>query len=481
MKSAVEQLSPTRVRLLVEVPFVELRQDFERAYTELAKRVRIPGFRPGKAPARLLEARFGRSAMLDQVIDDILPKRYGQAVTEADLRPLGEPSIEVQKKVYGQELVFTAEVDVRPEIVFPELSALSITVDPVEVSDDDVEMKLQELRTRFGTLVEVQRPVVVGDVVSIDLSATVDGDEVPNSAAEGLSYDVGSDRLIKGLDDAVVGLSADESTVFTAALATGPHFGKEAQVSVTVRAVKERELPEVDEEFVQLASEFDTIAELRANLTDQVSGEKRIAQAAQIRQATLDALLEQVEVALPEGLVQDQVNDTLQTALKGFGHDQTKFAAALEEQGSSLVVFEANARDAAKKALKTQLLLDALADDLAIQVGQHELTERLFMTARQYGVEPQQLLSYLQQNNQLPAVFADVRRGMTIAAVVGQATVVDTAGETIDTSEFRGQPAADEFEAADELEAADEGAAADETDEFEAADQAEMADEADTL
>lgn len=458
MKSTVEQLSSTRVRIFVEVPFEELEQDFDRAYRELAKRVRIPGFRPGKAPARLLEARFGRSAMLDQVIDEVLPRRYGQAVTETEVRPLGEPNIEVQKKVYGQELVFTAEVDVRPELTLPDLSALSITVDPVEVSDEDVDAKLQSLQARFGSLVEVDRPVGIDDVVLLDLSATVDGEEVPNSAAQDLSYEVGSGRLIKGLDEAIVGLSVDESQIFTAVLATGPHFGKEAQVSVTVKLVKERELPELDDEFAQLASEFDTIDELRTSLVDQVRDEKRVQQAEQIRQATVNALLEQVDVPLPEGLVQAQVNSTLQNALQGFGNDQAKFAEALEQQGSSMTVFDASARDAAKKTLKTQLLLDALADDLEIQVGQEELTERLVMTSRQYGVEPQQLLSYLHQNNQLPAVFADVRRGMTTAAVIEAATVTDTAGNTIDTSEFFGRPGNADRDGADEADAAAVGA-----------------------
>ena len=270
MKSSVEQLSPTRVRINVEVPFTELEPDFQRAYKELAKQVRLPGFRPGKAPARLLEARFGREAMLDQVVNEALPARYGQAVAESEVHPLGQPDIEVTKKEYGQELAFTAEVDVRPKLTLPDLSALTISVDPVEVSDEDVDAELQSLRARFGTLTGVDRPVAAGDFVSIDLSATVDGEDVPGAAAQGLSHEVGSGRLIAGLDDALVGLSVDESREFTAKLAAGEHAGQDAQVTVTVRSVKERELPEPDDEFAQLASEFDTIEELRSNLRDQV-------------------------------------------------------------------------------------------------------------------------------------------------------------------------------------------------------------------
>ncbi|KAM73516.1 trigger factor, partial [Mycobacterium tuberculosis] len=433
MKSTVEQLSPTRVRINVEVPFAELEPDFQRAYKELAKQVRLPGFRPGKAPAKLLEARIGREAMLDQIVNDALPSRYGQAVAESDVQPLGRPNIEVTKKEYGQDLQFTAEVDIRPKISPPDLSALTVSVDPIEIGEDDVDAELQSLRTRFGTLTAVDRPVAVGDVVSIDLSATVDGEDIPNAAAEGLSHEVGSGRLIAGLDDAVVGLSADESRVFTAKLAAGEHAGQEAQVTVTVRSVKERELPEPDDEFAQLASEFDSIDELRASLSDQVRQAKRAQQAEQIRNATIDALLEQVDVPLPESYVQAQFDSVLHSALSGLNHDEARFNELLVEQGSSRAAFDAEARTASEKDVKRQLLLDALADELQVQVGQDDLTERLVTTSRQYGIEPQQLFGYLQERNQLPTMFADVRRELAIRAAVEAATVTDSDGNTIDT------------------------------------------------
>lgn len=457
MKSTVEQLSPTRVRINVEVPFAELEPDFQRAYKELAKQVRLPGFRPGKAPAKLLEARIGREAMLDQIVNDALPSRYGQAVAESDVQPLGRPNIEVTKKEYGQDLQFTAEVDIRPKISPPDLSALTVSVDPMEIGEDDVDAELQSLRTRFGTLTAVDRPVAVGDVVSIDLSATVDGEDIPNAAAEGLSHEVGSGRLIAGLDDAVVGLSADESRVFTAKLAAGEHAGQEAQVTVTVRSVKERELPEPDDEFAQLASEFDSIDELRASLSDQVRQAKRAQQAEQIRNATIDALLEQVDVPLPESYVQAQFDSVLHSALSGLNHDEARFNELLVEQGSSRAAFDAEARTASEKDVKRQLLLDALADELQVQVGQDDLTERLVTTSRQYGIEPQQLFGYLQERNQLPTMFADVRRELAIRAAVEAATVTDSDGNTIDTSEFFGKRVS--AGEAEEAEPADEGAA----------------------
>ncbi|BBZ43175.1 trigger factor [Mycobacterium parmense] len=457
MKSSVEQLSPTRVRINVEVPFTELEPDFQRAYKELAKQVRLPGFRPGKAPAKLLEARIGREAMLDQVVQEALPARYGQAVAESEVQPLGQPDIEVTKKEYGQELAFTAEVDVRPSITLPDLKELKISVDPVEVGDDDVTAELDSLRARFGTLTGVERPVADGDFVSIDLSATVDGEEVPNATAQGLSHEVGSGRLIAGLDDALVGMSVDESREFTAKLATGEHAGKDAQVTVTVKSIKERQLPEPDDEFAQLASEFDTIDELRANLREQVLQVKRAQQAEQIRDAAVERLLEQVDVPLPQAFVKAQYESAVHGALDSFGHDEAKLDEALRGQGKSRQQFEVDAHNAAETDVKRQLLLDTLADELEIQVGQQDLTERLVATSRQYGIEPQQLVAYLQENNQLPAMFADVRRSLAVAAVVEAATVTDTDGNVIDTSEFFGKRTA--VDEADE-EADDEAAQA---------------------
>lgn len=471
MKSTVEQLTPTRVRINVEVPFTELQPDFDRTYKQLAQQVRMPGFRPGKAPAKLIEARFGRAAVLQQVVNEALPSRYSEAVTSSDLKPLGQPEIEVTKLDDGDQITFTAEVDVRPEIALPDLEQLKISVDPIEVGEDEVDAELESLRARFGTLTGVDRPAAEGDFVSIDLDATIDGEAVEGASTEGLSHQVGSGQLIEGLDDAIVGLSAGESKAFTTTLAAGPQAGKEAEVTVTVQSVKERELPEADDEFAQLASEFDTIAELRESLTEQVARTKRIQQAEKVREATLEALVEQVEMPLPEAVVQAHVDNALHNALHGLDHDENKFAEALADKGSSRAEFDAETRTEAEKSVKTQLLLDALGDKLEIQVGQNDLTQHLVLMARQYGIAPQQLMQFLQQNNQLPAVFADVRRGMALAAAVRAASVTDTDGNEIDTAEFFGTGKAPDADAGDEVAAGTEEAdgAADEVVEAEAA------------
>jgi trigger factor len=443
VKSTIEKLSPTRVRINVEVPFTELQPDFDRAYKQLAQQVRLPGFRPGKAPAKLLEAKVGRGAVLEQVVNDALPARYSEAISSGDLRPLGQPDIEVTRMQDGEELVFTAEVDVRPDIELPDLSAMKISVDPVEITDEDVDAQLQSLRARFGTLKGVQRPAENGDFVSLDLSAEVNGEEIPDGKADGLSHEIGSGQLIDGLDEAIIGLSEGESKTFTTKLVAGEHSGQDAAVTVTVKSLKERELPDADDEFAQLASEFDTMEALRENLVEQVRRVKRIHQAEKIRDSALETLLEIVDVPLPEAIVAAQVDSALHNAIHGMGHDEDKFAEALVAQGSSREQFDAETREAAEKAVKTQLLMDAIADELDIQVGESDLSERLVLMSRQYGIEPQQLVNLLQQQNQLPVVYADVRRGLAVAAVVEKATVSDTAGEVIDTTEFFGTPEAE--------------------------------------
>jgi trigger factor len=476
VKSTVEKLSPTRVRINVEVPFAELEPDIDKAFKQLAKQIRLPGFRPGKAPRKLLEARVGRGAVLEQVVNDALPVRYSEAITAESLQPIGQPEIEVTKLEDNEELVFTAEVDIRPDIELPDLAALKIEVDPVSVTDDDIDAEVDALQKRFGTLTGADRAAEDGDFVSIDLSATVDGNDVPEAKTEGLSHEIGSGQLIEGLDEAIVGLKEGESKTFSTTLVAGEHAGQEAEVTVTVQSVKVRELPELDDDFAQLASEFDTIEELRSDLREKVTRVKTVQQAEAIRDKAIEVLLEQTEIPLPEAVVQAQVDDTVHNAIHALDHDEDKFAEQLKEQGSSREEFDADNRTNAEKAIKTQLLMDAIADKLDIHVGQNDLSERLVLMSRQYGLEPQQLLQMLQQNNQLPAMFADVRRGLTVAAVVHGATVTDTDGTVIETAEFFGPSGEAAVEAADADAAEGDEADVDEA-EAESADTADAADD----
>ena len=438
MKSTVEQLSSTRVRINVEVPFEELKPDFDKAYKALAQQIRLPGFRPGKAPAKLIEARVGRGAVLEQVVNDVLPGRYQDAVVSGEIKVIGQPEIEITKIEDGQELAFTAEVDVRPEIALPDYATLAVEVDPIEVTDEAVDAQLLSLRQRFGTLVGVDRAAAEGDFVSIDLSATVDGADVPEASTTGLSHEVGSGQLIEGLDEAIVGLKAGESKEFTTNLVAGEHADKEAVVTVTVDTVKNRELPEADDEFAQMASEFDTLDELNADLRERVARVQKVEQAGQIRDKVLEALLAAVEVPLPETIVKAEVDAVLHNAIHGLEHDEAKLGELLEEQGSSREEFDKDTRESAEKSVKTQLLLDAIAEAEGTGVGQQELTERILFQAQQYGMAPEQFIQQIQQAGQLGAVFADVRRGKALAGVVLKAAVTDSTGAVIDTEEMFG-------------------------------------------
>ncbi|WP_067699847.1 trigger factor [Nocardia jejuensis] len=452
MKSTVEQLSPTRVRINVEVPFEELKPDFDKAYKALAQQIKIPGFRPGKAPAKLIEARVGRGAVLEQVVNEVLPKRYSDAVQSSDVKVIGQPEIEITKIEDGEELAFTAEVDVRPEITLPDFSAIAVTVDPIEITDADIEEQLTSLRQRFGTLNAVERAIQDGDFVSIDLAATVDGVEVEEASTTGLSHEVGSGQLIEGLDETLIGLKAEESKDFTSKLVAGDHSGKDAVITVTVQSVKERELPEADDDFAQLASEFDTIDELKTDLKGRVERVKKVEQAGEIRDKVLETLLETVEIPLPEKVVQAEIDAVVHDAVHGFDHDEAKLAEALEAQGSSREEFDKDTKESAEKSVKTQLLLDSIAEAENTQVGQDELYERIIFQAQRYGMSPDQFIQQIQQAGQLGAVFADVRRGKALAGVVVQAAVTDTAGNAVDTTEMFGNPAAEAEEvSAEEL------------------------------
>lgn len=452
MKSTVEQLSPTRVRINVEVPFDELKPNFDKAYKKIAQQVRIPGFRPGKAPPRILEQRLGRGVVLDEVVNEAVPAKYREAVTSGEVQPLGQPEIEVTNMDEGDLLVFTAEVDVRPEITLPTFGELSVAVDDVEVTEEDIAEQLDGLRSRFGTLTGVNRPVEQGDFVVIDLSATVDGEEVPEAATTGLSYEVGSDELIEGIDDALIGVSEGEERVFTTKLVAGEHAGREAEVTVKLGSVKVRELPELDDEFAQLASEFDTFDELRGDVTERLGRVKSMQQGMEARDKVLEALLAATDVPLPEKVLESEI----EARKHDVGHDEDRLAEHLEQQGQTREEFDAELRTVAEEGVKAQLVLDWIADTEGVYVDESELSERIVYQAQRYGVSPEEYVAQAQQAGQLGAIYADVRRGKALASVVRRAVVTDASGNTVDIETLFGHDTAatpEEAEAPAEVEA----------------------------
>ena len=415
MKSAVETLSPTRVKLIVEVPFDELKPMLDQAYKAIGSQIQVPGFRRGKVPNRIIDQRVGRGAVVQEAVNEALPKFFAEAVEAEEVRAIGRPEVDVTEVPLedGQDLEFTVETDVRPEIDLPDLTGIAVEVDTVEVTDDDIEERLTGLRERFGTLVGVDRPVEEGDHVSIDLSAEIDGESV--DSVTGVSYEVGSANMLEGMDEALVGMEAGETKEFTAPLAGGDHEGQVADCTVTVQSVKVRELPELDDEFAQLASEFDTLEELRADAVTQVEQGKRYEQGIQARDRLLEKLLEMVEVAVPDGVVEAEVHSHLE------GENR------LEDDEHRAEVDEST-----RKALRAQFLLDAVAEKLEIEVGQPELIEYLVMSAQQYGMDPNQFAQALDKQGQVPAMVQEVARRKALAAVLDDATVTDTAGAEVD-------------------------------------------------
>lgn len=436
MKSSVETLSPTRVKLAVEVPFEELKSSLDEAYKAIAAQVRVPGFRPGKVPARIIDQRVGRAAVLEEAINKALPKAYTEAVKETGVKALGQPEIEVTELEDNNHIAFTAEVDVRPEITVPAYDGLAVTVDDAVVGDDEVDEQFEALRARFGTLKGVERPVQNGDFVSVDLVATVDGEEVEGGSAQGLSYEVGSGNLIEGLDDAIVGKNAGDKAEFTSTLSYGEHAGSEAAITVTVNSVKERELPEVDDEFAQLASEFDTVEELRADLRTRLDRIKALGQGSEARDKVLELLVAQTEVPLPESAVQAEIDWREHDVVHQLGHDDAAFERYLESEGKTKDEFTAELREIAEKSVKTQFILDSIADAEAVSVSDAELTEYIVRQAQRYGMQPQEFADQIVQAGNIAALVADVRRNKALATVLESASVTDQSGNKVDLSEL---------------------------------------------
>jgi trigger factor len=428
VKTTVDRLSPTRVKLTISVTPEELKPSVDHAYKHIAEQVNIPGFRKGKVPAPIIDQRIGREEVLNHAVSDGLDRFYRQAAEEAKVRPLGRPSADIVElpnvKDFTGDLLVTVEVDVRPEFALPKLDGLKLTVDAVEVTDDEVEQELQALLSRFGTLVTVDRPAKAGDFVQIDLRATIGGEEV--DTASGISYEVGSGELIDGIDEALDGLSAGEDTTFEAPLMGGDHEGENAQISIHLTAVKEREIPPADDDFAQIASQFDTIGELKDDIREQVGRSKVFSQGAQARDQIVDKLLESVEIPVPPQLVEDEVHR----------HLENENRLEDDEHRAEVTV-------SSEKTFRTQILLDAVVEAEEVKVSQDELTQYLVQGAAQYQMEPGEFIQILDQNGQIPGMIAEVARGKALAAVLAKAAVTDTNGKEVDLSAFTASVTAD--------------------------------------
>jgi trigger factor len=422
VKSSLEVLSPTRVRLDVEVAYSELESHVANAYKKVAAQVNIPGFRKGKIPASMIDQRVGRGAVIDEAINTALPEFYGQAAREHSVAVIGRPEVDVKEFVDKDKLIFTVEVDVRPEVVLPDFSKITIEVDDVVVADADVEEQIESLRTRFGTLTTVEREVKNGDFTTLDMTAFIDGKEVDGGQANDISYEVGSDKMIDGLDEKLIGMKAGDVKTFETQL-VGQQEGEKGEVTVTVKAVKERELPPVDDAFAKLASEFDTLAELKTDFVARLERVKKMEQGAQARDRLVEKLLADNEIPVPDTLVELEVNDHLE----GEGRlEDAEHRAEVDGQ--------------VRSSLKSDFLLDAIVSSEDVQVTEIELTEYLVRTSQRYGMAPQQFAEELQKAGQIQQLVAEVTRAKALASVLGRITVKDASGNVIDLEALAPQP-----------------------------------------
>ena len=414
MKSDVEKLSPTRVKLSIDVPFNELKPHIDGAYQTLAQKISIPGFRKGKVPAAMIDQRVGRGAVLDEAINAALPTLYSQAAKDNDVLVIGRPNVEITELKDNEKLTFTVEVDIRPEIKLPNFSQIKIEVDDVKVSDADIDEQVKDLSTRFGTLTTVEKVVAKGDFVSIDLVATKDGKDLDGGTANDLSYEVGSASMIDGLDEALIGLSVGDEKSFETAL-VGMPAGELGTVKVSLKAVKQRDLPEINDAFAKLSSEFETLAELKADLATRLTRLKQMQQGAQARDLLLEKLLSSVDIPLPDEIIKDEVNDHLEKEGK---LDDDKHRAEVNDE--------------VKKTITREFLLDSIVKAESVAVNEGELTEYLLRAAARYGMSPDQFIKEVSQAGQVSTMVAEVARAKALAQVLGRVEVVDKSGNKVD-------------------------------------------------
>jgi len=437
VQSSVETLSPTRVKLLVEVTFDELKPELDSAYKKIGAQVKVQGFRPGKVPPRILDQRVGRGVVLEEAMNEAVPRLYGEAVQSEKIAPVGRPEVEVTELADGERLSFTAAVDVRPEITLPPYDGLSVVVDDVIVTDEEVDEQLQGLRERFASLSPVERAAAEGDFVAIDLVATVDGAEVPGGTASGLSYEVGSGTLLAGLDDAVLGASAGDARSFSTVLVAGELEGKTAEVAVTVRTVNERQLPELDDQWAKDAAGFDSAAELTEDVRARLDRAKRLQQGVEARDKVLEALLAQLEVPLPETVLETEVEWRRRSTDDQLQRAGQSMQSWLDSEGKTAEEFETELVGAAREAVKAQMVLDTISDVEELEITDTELSDQVVRRAARAGMPPQEYANQIVQSGMLAGLVSEVRRGKALATVMESATITDVSGNPVDLEKLR--------------------------------------------
>lgn len=416
MKTTVEKLNPTRVKLTIEVDQATFKPALDAAYKTISSQVNIPGFRKGNVPAQILDQRVGKDSILAQAINDGMDSFYREAIQSEKLRPLSTPQAEVKSAPSASEpdkaLIIELEVEVRPEFKLPEYKGMQIKVDTVKVAKMDIETELDALRARFGTLIEVDRPAKMGDFTTIDLAAQIEGKQIDN--VKDISYEIGSGQLLDGIDEALDTLTAGETTTFRSKLVGGDEAGKEAEVTLTLTAVQERELPKADDDFAQLASEFDTIAELKADIESGIHKSMVQKQILQARDLIVDELLLKAKIPLSQETISREVENHL--AGEGREKDEVHRKEVTEET---------------EKNYQVQILLDAIAEAEEVKVEDQELIEYLAFASRNYNMEPNDFIKQVANAGQVPSFVEELSRRKAVDVLVALAEISDSKGAKV--------------------------------------------------
>jgi trigger factor len=414
VKSSVTKINETRVKIEIEVTFEELAPSLANAYKTIGASITIPGFRKGHVPNAMIEKRVGRAAILDEAVNAALPNFYTEAAKENDVKVIGRPQVDIKELVDNEKLAFEVEVDVRPEITLPNFSQMTIEVDDVAVADSEIDEQIEALRTRFGTLTTVEKPAEKGLFVTIDLVASKNGEELDGGVAKDISYEVGSASMIEGLDEAIIGLSAGEAKRFSSPLVGMPE-GETGDIDVTVKAVKNRDLPPLDDSFAAMASEFDTLAQLRQNVAERLERVKTLEQGSHARDLLVEKLFAEITIPLPQNIIDNEVNEHLEKE------------GRLEDSAHRAEVTEQTIQ-----AIKQEILFDTIVDAEQVSVNENELTEYLVRASQRYGMTPDQFIKEISEAGQINSMVAEVARAKGLAGVLSRVTVKTKSGKVVD-------------------------------------------------
>jgi trigger factor len=435
MQTTVETTEPHTVKLTIEVPEEEFGKDLDRTYRAIANQIKIPGFRKGKVPKQIIDTQIGQDAIFEEFVNSSVPAYFRQAVADEDLAPITDPDIDVQQLEPGKPFVFSATVEVRPRLSFEEsdYTGIEVTKPPVEVTEQEIDDWIERLRERFSELEPVGRPVQQGDFVTVDLTVTKGGQKVEQASREDYLYFVGSGEVGEKLDVELVG--AKPGAILKVSDALPERFGEElggaaVEITVLVKDVKARRLPEVDDEFAKTASEFDTIQQLRDDLRERLTEVKEREAGAALRDLALEAMIDKVDVDLPQSLIDEETDHRINHARDRAERMGVGLEKMLELQGWDEARLREDSRQHAIRAIKSDLVLEGIARNASLEVTAEEIGAEIAVLAQAYGREPKAVAKDLERSGQVVTLAGDIIRTKALDLLVERADV-DTEQPTV--------------------------------------------------